>query len=71
MKLSSFSPTQPEGRIHQDLTQIPYYEVSNLSGLHQCTMQLSIELDTSKVFKSNGLFFAQFGSKFENFNSEW
>ena len=36
-----------------------------------CTVQLSTQLETSKVFKSKGLFFAQFGSKFENFNSEW
>ena len=36
-----------------------------------CTMPLSTQLEPSKVFKSNGLFFAQFGSKFENFNSDW
>ena len=36
----------------------------------QCSMQLSTQLETSKVFKSNSLLFAQFGSKFENFSSE-
>ena len=40
-------------------------------GTPHCTMQLSTQLETSKVFKSKGLFFAQFWSTFENFNSEW
>ena len=39
--------------------------------LYHCTMKLSMQSETSKVLKSKGLVFAQFWSKFDNFNSEW
>ena len=37
----------------------------------QCTMQLSIEIGESKIFKSKGPVLTQFCSKFKNFSFDW
>ena len=37
----------------------------------QCTMQLSIEIRDSKIWKSKGPVFTQFCSKFFNFSFDW
>ena len=53
------------------LTTFLNQDIQNFIFPNQSTMPLSTQLETSKVFKSNGPFFAQFGSKFKHFNSEW